>query len=319
MTGVAGYGVGVWSSPGWRAEAIAWFDVQLAAAGLRRTGPVEQPRVRPWSTLLRAPTSSGYVWLKATASRTAFEVPLYEVLARVVPEQVLHPIGLDVDRGWILLRDGGPTLSHISRLPAALADFGRLQRVAQDHVEELIAAGVPDMRPAVMPKRFEQALEAVADLAESPEDRELVKRIADMRRPVCAWCDQLARSPIPASIDHNDLHPFNVLGTVPPFRYYDWGDSVVAHPFAVTYVPMSMIKASEHREIARDAYLEGWEMYGSHDELVEVLEVARRVATVARALTWERALADARDQGEAVPEQFAKAPLETLAELLEDA
>ena len=48
-------GVTVWSSPAWRAEAVAWVDERLAAACLQRTGEVEQPRVRPWATVLRVP------------------------------------------------------------------------------------------------------------------------------------------------------------------------------------------------------------------------------------------------------------------------
>ena len=56
----------MWSSAEWRERATAWADERLVAAGLTRTGAVEQPRVRPWATVLRLPTSDGAVWLKAT-------------------------------------------------------------------------------------------------------------------------------------------------------------------------------------------------------------------------------------------------------------
>lgn len=53
------YGVAVWSSPEWRATAVAWLDERLAAAGLERRAEVEQPHVRPWATVLRVPADGG--------------------------------------------------------------------------------------------------------------------------------------------------------------------------------------------------------------------------------------------------------------------
>jgi len=72
----AAYGVAAWSSPAWIAGAVAWLDERLAAAGRERTGAVEQTRVRPWSTLIRAPTAGGDVWFKAAGPATAFETAL---------------------------------------------------------------------------------------------------------------------------------------------------------------------------------------------------------------------------------------------------
>ena len=61
----------------------------------------------PWSAVLRIPTGDGTVWMKASAPTTAFEVPMYAVLARVAPERILIPIAADPERAWLLLPDGG--------------------------------------------------------------------------------------------------------------------------------------------------------------------------------------------------------------------
>jgi hypothetical protein len=299
--------VTAWASAPWRAAAVAWLDERLAAAGLERTGEVEQPHLRPWATVLRAPTSAGAVWLKAASPGTAFEVALYELLARAVPDRVLVPLACDPARGWVLLPDGGPSLgvqeAGAEALTAALAEYGRLQRRLEPYVEEMLALGVPDMRPGVMVERFHEALAAVGG---HPE-------VEAMEPQVVEWCERLAASPLPPSLDHNDLHPWNIL--VGP-RYYDWGDSVVAHPFAAMLVPLSMMEAG--REAARDAYLDVFADRAPRAELVETLALARRVATIARALTWERAIRTAREQGEAVDEDWVTAPAATLAELLDD-
>jgi hypothetical protein len=116
-----------WSSAAWREAALAWVREHVVP-----TGAVEQTSLRPWATVLRVPTADGPVWMKAAAPSTAFEVPLYGVLASTVPERVLTPIAVDVERSWLLLPDGGPSLGEqdagIEPLVAALGDYGRMQR-----------------------------------------------------------------------------------------------------------------------------------------------------------------------------------------------
>ncbi|HYZ98766.1 MAG TPA: hypothetical protein VE575_08460 [Acidimicrobiales bacterium] len=52
---------------------MSWLDEHLAAASIDRRGEVEQPHVRPWATVLRAPTAEGVVWMKAAGRGTASE------------------------------------------------------------------------------------------------------------------------------------------------------------------------------------------------------------------------------------------------------
>src|SRR5262245_10533099 len=151
------------------ADATAWLDEHLAAAGIARTGAVELMKVRPWATVLRAETSTGLVWMKAAAASTRFEVPLYELLARVVPEHVLHPIATDVERAWVLLPDGGSPFAArfegdelAAPFCAALTQYAELQLDVAAHAQELVVLGVPDMRPERMPERFEEALALAA-------------------------------------------------------------------------------------------------------------------------------------------------------------
>jgi Phosphotransferase enzyme family len=289
----------------WREAAIAWVGEHVVP-----TGEVEQFRLRPWATVLRVPTADGPVWMKAAARSTAFEVPLYRLLARIVPERVLTPIAVDVERSWLLLPDGGPSLGErgagIEPLVAALVAYGRMQRTLEPAVEEMIALGVPDMRPAVMVDRFHEALTAAGGNAE----------VEAMEPTVVEWCERLAASPLPPSLDHNDLHPWNILAGG---RYYDWGDSVVAHPFAAMLVPLGFVGFDDPSFArARDAYLDVFADLAPHAELVETLALACRVAKIARALTWDRALRAAREQGEPADPRWENAAAETLAALLDE-
>ena len=286
---------------------MAWLDDQLATAGMTRTGEVEQPRVQSWATVLRAETNRGVVWLKACGPGTAFEVPLYPLLHRLAPDRVLTPIAVDLDRKWLLLPDGGPTMKDSPRdLAEVLAGYAKLQRALAPHVDELLAIGVTDMRAAIMPKRFTEAMAAVGDYVEQrggEAERAVFAKLVSFEDTYREWCERLAEDPIPPSLDHNDLHQSNVFAT--GAKFYDWGDSVVAHPFASLLLPMT--RDEDHR--VRDAYLAE---YGPPAQLVESAELACRVGKVARTLVWIRALGGDLDH------QYAGAPLEHMASLLED-
>lgn len=307
----------VWTTAAWRAQVTAWVDERLADQGARRTGELTQPRVRPWGTVLTAPTSAGVVWLKAPGPATVFEVGLYAVLRELVPEWVLEPIAIDVDRGWVLLPDGGPSLRQSTADPAegmlaALPRYGELQRNLTPHVDRLLAAGVTDMRAEVTPERFDEAIAAVRG---RPHDDGTVAEILARRADVAERAGWLASASVAPSLDHNDLHPGNVL--VPGGRtvFYDWGDSVVAHPFASMLVAIQTMRDSygaDERTLARlrDSYLEAFSDLAPRRELVEQLDVACWIAAVARTLVWERALGTMDDPGD-----WAAAPLHTLSGL----
>jgi Phosphotransferase enzyme family len=329
-----GTGSDLWSSASWRDLAVSWLDEQLAAAGIERTGEVEQPHLRPWGTVLKAPSTHGPVWLKAAGPATAFEVGLYQLVQRVAPDHVLSPIAADAVRGWIVLPDGGTPIGEgltgtelCDAMAIALPQYGQLQRDLAPHADNLLALGVADMRAPVMPSRFEEALQAIGGYVErrgTPADKATYMQVAAAGETVTSWCDQLAALPGSPSIDHNDLHPWNIFLTrAGQARFYDWGDSVVAHPFSSMLVALGYMQFyalevdRDDPQILRlrDAYLEVFSDLAPHAELVEALELACRVGKIARALTWERSV---RALGHDSDEEFASAPLKSLGSLLDD-
>jgi hypothetical protein len=296
-----------WVTPGWKELAVAWVDERLGEAGASRTGEAAQPRIRAWATVLRIPTTAGTMWLKAASRSTDFEVRLYPLLARVAPEHVLHPIAVEPTRGWVLLPDAGDSLAslepteYLGILERVLPQYGELQVTLMPHVVDMLGLGVADMRAECALERFDEAAVAVRDAAVG-EHVEVLERTLRFRETFGKWAHELANSPVPASLDHNDLHAGNIL--IPPAavesrtRFYDWGDSVVAHPFSSMLLGLGWVRAlletGDHDprlSRLRDAYLEPFSHLGSHSELVESLELACRVGKAARSLIWARAAA----------------------------
>ena len=319
-----GRGIAVWSTAAWLDAAVAWADAALAERGVRRTDRPDPPRIRAWSTVIRLPTSAGTVWFKAAAHETAAEVALYELLADVVPRQVLHPIAVDVPRGWMLLPDGGTSLGEslsnvdvVALLERVLPEYAALQLALAPHVPGMLALGMQDMRAARMPDRFDEAAAAVRPQL-APGDRAAFDRALSFRPSYESWARELGESPVPDSIDHNDLHAANILipprGAGAPARFYDWGDAVVSHPFATMlhglgWIPPLLGVAGDDPVMLRlrDAYLSAFTGFGSRTDLVRTLELACRVAKVARGLSWSRAIG----MGDPVP-GFERAPIELI-------
>jgi hypothetical protein len=186
----------------------------------------------------------------------------------------------------------------------------------------MVAAGAPDMRPASMPQRFAEAREAMAIAGSgSPE---LDRALDEIEPRVAEWAEELAASPLGASIDHQDLHHSNVTGDAESgYRFYDWGDAVVGHPFGAMMVPLGFAirrlgleQGGAGFQRFRDSYLEPFTDLRPLAELVRELELACRLALIARALGEHRALEIPRRLGEPLgfewPEPVA-VPLRALA------
>ncbi|MHC1558151.1 phosphotransferase [Actinomycetospora sp. C-140] len=279
----------------WRHEVLAWV---AATTGLRPTAPVRQ-RHRAWSTVLRIPTREGPVWLKEPVPGMAHEVGLHALLARLAPDAVATPLAVDTARGRLLLPDTGPSVRDVGADPsaamtAALPRYARLQRAVAGHLQDMSALGVPDATPPALPARYAQAVATIGGEAR------WAAQIAD-------WAARLD-GPVPSSVDHQDLHVGNVLVDG---RFPDWGDAVLAHPFASLLVALGSLRrtlqvATEDAAITRprDAYLEVFTDLAPRAALADLAATACRAAVVARALTWTR--------GAAADPRFTHTPREVL-------
>src|SRR6185369_5650980 len=72
-------------------------------------GPVEQVRTWVLSAVLRTPTPTGYVYLKASPRMPLFadEAEATAALAARFPGRVPTPLAVDAGRGWLALADVG--------------------------------------------------------------------------------------------------------------------------------------------------------------------------------------------------------------------
>jgi hypothetical protein len=302
-----------WTDPGWRATIEAWVAEQLAALGRTATGPIEQPHIRPWSTALRIPTDGGIVWAKAARAGTAHEAGLLTAFANWDVPFVLHPIAADVERAWLLLPDGGPTLRQtrpdgtgdrdLDAWERVLADYATLQRGLEARNGELLRIGVPDGRPDALEGTLMRLVDDDATWTRAVDDDaaaagEARAKLRGLGSWVAARAGELASSGIAATIQHDDLHGGNVFAGPAGYRFFDWGDSVVAHPFGTLVTTLNSVAFrleldpdGPALDRLRDAYLEAWTDVLPRPALGEVLGAALDLGRIGKAAAWDRALA----------------------------
>jgi hypothetical protein len=182
-----------------------------------------------------------------------------------------------------------------------LAGYARLQIAVAEHADGMVAAGVPDHRPDRLPRLVAGLLsDDDAMLAGRPDgiDPELRDRLTGSLDGYAELCRALAGGPLPATVQHDDLHDANVFVVGNGHRFFDWGDASVAHPFLSLLVPLRVARSAldlpqGHPVMARlrDAYLQPWRPFAEAPVLRGLADLALQVTPLQRALTWHRVLA----------------------------
>ncbi len=252
-------------------------------------GPVKVVHERPWATVLRVPLANGAAWCKACEPVQGFEPGMTARLFERWPDRVAEVLAFDEDRAWLLLSDAGTPLSTTGNRPedwlSLLPRYAELQRGEVDHVAIHLAHRVPDLRLATLPVEFEALLASPL-----PMERDEIDRLRRFGPRFSGLCQDLADRGVPCSVQHDDLHAWNVYQRGGRGRVLDWGDASISHPFMSLVVTFRFLEQT-HRlaptdpsfSRLRDAYLEPW---GS--DLADTFALALKIGAFAHPLVEVR-------------------------------
>jgi hypothetical protein len=275
-----------------RAAAEDWIRAHVDPVG-----PIQMAHERPWATVLRVPLADGNAWFKACAPVQAFEPRLTGKLFARWPDRVAEVLGHDDERAWLLLNDAGTPIHVLGNPPeawlVALPLYAELQRGEAPHADDHLAHGVPDLRLATWPARYDDLLERAL-----PLDSAEIRQLRDFAPRFSELSAQLAAYNVPETVQHDDLHMANVYRAGEQLRILDWGDSSISHPFGslvVTYRFLEEVNKLPPGDAwftrLRDAYLEPW-----GTGLEDVFALAIRIGSFAHTFAWTR-------QRDALPEE----------------
>lgn len=300
----------IWNDPVWQKQAHDWIRTEAERNSIRLTGRIEQPHVYHWSTVMRVPSNEGMIFFKATAGETIYEIALTQKLASWFPEYLPDLIAVDAGRGWMLMRDGGEQLrasirptKNIMPWESVIGRYAELQIGIAEHVDELLALGIPDHRLAVLPALYTRLLTDRKSLMIGEEKGLTVEefdQLQGMTRRLEEICVELDKFGIPESINHGDFHDGNVLVKNGRITFFDWGDADVTHAFvSLRTWFVSMEISLELEEWAPPTpemtallhrYLEPWERFASKDDLLKAYHLSRPVASIVKTLQWHQGI-----------------------------
>jgi hypothetical protein len=319
-----------WTQSGWSEQASAWIHAQLDQLGIGVSGPIEETQVRPWSIVLHMHISEGRVYFKASAAMLLHEAAVTQALSHWQPDCLPAILAVDVQRGWMLMRDGGPRLREIIKADRNLQHwekllprYATLQIESAERIPDLLALGTPDWRLATLPDHYGVILANTAVLRIGlPEglSAEEHRRLHDLKPQVAALCERLSASDVPESIHHGDFHDGNIFLSEGRYLITDWGDCSISHPFfslRTAYVSnensLGLEEDAPVLDRLRDAYLETWAKFGTREQLLGIFELARRLSPISSALGWYHVISNLE---ESLREDYAGAIPSLLQEFL---
>ncbi|MDX1378028.1 MAG: phosphotransferase [Anaerolineales bacterium] len=324
----------LWQNPDWQKKAHDWIRAEASRHSIQITGEIEQPHIRHWSTVMKIPSSEGSLYFKATAGETVYEIALTEKLAEWSPENLPDLIAVDTKRGWMLMRDGGEMLrasirptKDVSPWTPIIPRYAELQIELAEHVDEILALGIPDRRLAALPLLLKQLLldgpslmigqEKGLTPGEFQKLQDLVPRFEQI-------CSELSAVGIPESLNHGDFHDGNVLIKDGRITFFDWGDASVTHPFiSLRTFFVSIENSLELDDYAftpemaalLDLYLEPFQEFASKNDLLRAYELSKPVASVISALAWHQGITRMDDS---IRAEYAWIVPEVLREFIEN-
>lgn len=287
----------VWTCSAWRTRAERWIHERLIELGYSLVGTIDHAHVRPWGTVARVPTDKGPLWFKANIAPLAFEAALVEQVAVRSPDGVPRLVAADGSSGWMLMEDAGAVLFDVygEEAPAQiwqglLRRYAELQLEVAPVVEALVAAGVPDCRSPNLVAPFEGVLESERLVCPPTNDAlnaEELDRVRALIPRLLDASDVLAALELPDSVQHDDLHLWNVCVGDDAYTFIDWGDACVAQPMVSLAIPLAHI-ARDDTHAACAAYFEPWTELRSPDALFAARDAAVLLGQVTGVLKWQR-------------------------------
>jgi aminoglycoside/choline kinase family phosphotransferase len=324
-----------WHDTNWQKQAHEWIRTEAKRNSIQITGEIEQNHAYAWSTVMRVPSSEGMIFFKATASETVYESALTRKLAGWFPDCMPDLVAVDTTRGWMLMRDGGEQLrasirptKDVKPWEPVIARYAELQIGLAEHVDEILALGIPDYRLAALPALYKKLL---ADEESLMIDQEKGLTSADLQQlhkltpRFEQICSDLAAFGIPESLNHGDFHDGNILLKNGRITFFDWGDASVTHPFAslrTFFVSMEIALSLDdyapptpEMTVLLELYLEHWEHFTEKEHLLSAYNLSRPVASIVTALRWHNTISQLQ-MGSSLREEYAWIVPEVLREFM---
>lgn len=291
-----------WECAGWLAKAAGWIGRRLDELGFVQRGPLVQFKSAwSWSCILQVPTDAGALYFKAGYAKPPGESQVIGMLAESWPGSVPTILASDSRRRWTLMTDfGGRPLDALpeQHWAEAVTHFAALQIGSARQVERLTPLGCPVRTPEQLLASYRRILSKPSAFAACAAEQDAAVDVPALRRQTdkfARWCSELSAHTIPAAVVNEDFRLYNVVAVNRNYLFFDWTDTVIAHPFFsmarfLDFVPSpdGAGRGAQGRlaQLLRDAYLEPWTAYEPARRLRAAFTLVQKLNPLYLAVRW---------------------------------
>jgi hypothetical protein len=248
------------------------------------------------SIVLKGFYKGDWIYLKSANAAAFFEARLTSFLSKNFPNTTVEVLAVNSKSNWILMKKLPGVLLRTTKSTQAyelmLRNYTILQQQVMPNANEVLSLGVTDRCLPILWKEINDNLD---NLCATGLNEEETQKILSMKPELLSMCAGMAGI-FPDTLEHGDLHSGNVFVEEASFRFFDWGDASITHPFlSVRVFWNSLSELLEEdtdenwmRKISefRPAYLDMWKEYAPINVLKRQLSLAEQVGCVYRALSW---------------------------------
>ncbi len=279
-----------WFTPSWLGRAERYIDDTLARLGRCRVAPTRQMKLWSMSSVLRAESDTGAVYLKAVLPQLAHEPLVTGFLAAQGVGDFAQIIAHSPQDHWWIAEDFGGvdgwSLPETERRKA-LQQLCRLQLAMVGQTAGLRRVGCPRISlpqlASVLPGLLArddiwsaQSAPHNGHRALTPDER---VRLLGLAPFLTECCERLEALGVPDTLVHRDFHPGNVVLRDEGVLLHDWSFAAVAHPmFDLAPWLLDMTEPAARAHVT--AFVQAWAASTAPDVLWRAWRHAKPLAAV---------------------------------------
>jgi hypothetical protein len=222
---------------------------------------------------------------------------IFTKILNEISDNVPSVIDYDNSNGYLILEDfGSKTLwdfNDVDTWCKTIKKYAQLQKSALKNIDKI-------KKVLLFDRSISNLYDIFESLTSNPDNFYLNKsygitnqeyqELLSFKPKIKDLCQKLSSFNIPNTIEHGDMHPFNIAMINDKPIFYDWSDCSISHPFftirALTYAffdkkgnelkKVSFIKECDYpyQKIVK-AYLEEWEDFESKENLIDAFKISR--------------------------------------------
>lgn len=292
-----------WFNKNWFKDIKFYITSTLEKKGYKILGDVKQFYLSAISCILKVETDNGFVYIKKVLSPVFKNEPLVtQKMAEYSPKYFPEIIFIDNEKGFIFSKDFGKNIlsesNDIDDLLNTVKSYAKLQISMIKHSDDLLSYNIFDRSISKISGQLKDIL-IKGDKIFLDEENCItsyeVNKLLDNFAKIETLISKLESYKIPQTIEHGDLHTYNISVKEKNIIFYDWSDCSISHPFITMRVFFHSLFDKDQQirdksknfndvkdlyELLVSTYLLEWSEYGTKENLREAFDLAKKISYI---------------------------------------